>query len=65
MAASGTRFRRRQRVRAVKDLRGVPAGTEGRVLMESGITWFRYFVQFDNGVELGSIDADALEPARR
>ncbi len=64
-AAAPTRYRRRERVRAVVDLPGVPAGTPGTVLMESGLTWYRYFVQFDNGVELGSVDIEALEPLRR
>jgi hypothetical protein len=65
MAETVTRFRRRQKVRSVKELPGVPVGTAGLVLLESGITWYRYFVQFANGVELGSVDAGALEPAKR
>ncbi len=59
------RFARRQRVQAAVDLPGVPAGTMGRVMSEAGLTWIRYFVQFDNGVELSSIDAAKLRRAHR
>lgn len=54
------RFKRRSRVEATEDLPGVPAGTRGRVMTEAGFTWIRYFVQFDNGVELSGVDATHL-----
>lgn len=59
---SGTidRLKRRDKVVATTDLPGVPAGTPGRVVAEAGITWYRYFVAFDNGVELSSVDRSAL-----
>jgi len=53
-------FKRKEKVKSVVDLPGVPAGTKGRVLLSVGITWSRYFVQFDNGVELSSIDEASL-----
>ena len=48
------------RVVATKDLVGVPMGTSGRIEMVNGLTWMRYWVQFDNGVWLGSVDAGAV-----
>src|SRR3954463_15978334 len=49
-------FRRKERVIATVDLRGVPEGTGGVVTMVSGLTWVRYWVRFDNGVAMGSIN---------
>lgn len=51
---------KRSRVVAVHDLVGVPEGTSGRVEVVNGLTWIRYWVQFDNGVWLGSVDAKAV-----
>jgi hypothetical protein len=53
-------FRRRQKVVAVVDLPGVPAGTFGKVWFVSGVTWMRYHVAFDNGEELANVDGGAL-----
>ena len=52
-------LKRHEKVRA-NDLPGVPAGTPGKVLVVSGITWLRYRVLFDNGVELGMLDGRHL-----
>src|SRR5436190_23699239 len=49
-------LKRHQKVRAWTDLPGVPAGTYGRVLLVSGVSWIRYRVLFDNGVEHGLLD---------
>jgi len=49
-------LKRKARVVSLLDLRGVPRGTPGRVTMVSGLTWIRYFVDFDNGVSMPSID---------
>ncbi|MEM9038245.1 MAG: hypothetical protein AAGA99_22985 [Actinomycetota bacterium] len=54
------RFRRREKVVTTVDLPGVPAGTPGKIRTEAGYTWYRYFVSFENGVELSSVDAGAL-----
>ena len=54
------KFKRKQKVVAVTDLPGVPAGTEGKVYYEAGITWFRYHVAFENGVSLSNVDGNAL-----
>ena len=48
-------FRRRQRIAAAVDLPGVPAGTTGKVWYVAGVTWIRYHVVFDNGVEIANV----------
>jgi hypothetical protein len=53
-------FKRHDKVRANIDLPGVPAGTLGKVLVVSGITWLRYRVLFANGVEHGLLDGRHL-----
>ena len=53
------------RAKASVDLRGVPAGTEGVVLLANGFNWLRHRVLFDNGVELGDLDHRHLEPVGR
>jgi len=54
-------FRVKDRVEAVDDdLPGVPAGTPGRVIEVSGLTWIRYRVEFDNGKEVNLVDAHHL-----
>ena len=50
----------KSRVVAARDLVGVPEGTPGRIEVVNGLTWTRYWVQFDNGVWLGSVDAKAV-----
>jgi hypothetical protein len=51
---------RKERVKAAINLRDVPEGTEGRVILSNGLTWMRYWVHFDNGVEMGSLHRDKL-----
>jgi len=53
-------FRRRQKVVATTDLPGVPAGTFGKIWFVSGVTWVRYHVAFENGVELANVDGHDL-----
>lgn len=65
MAAMSARIvsielKRHERVRANIDLPGVPAGTPGKVLVVSGVTWRRYRVLFANGVEHGLLDGRHL-----
>ncbi len=55
-------LRRKDRVRAAEALRGVPEGTKGRVMVANGLTWPRYWVSFDNGVEMGSLGREKLVP---
>jgi len=53
-------LKRHEKVRANIDLPGVPAGTLGKVLVVSGVTWIRYRVLFENGVEHGLLDGRHL-----
>ena len=58
-------FRANDRVVAAHDLDGVPAGTGGRVVMVTGLSWIRYRVHFDNGVELNLLDGRHLNPGSK
>jgi hypothetical protein len=53
-------LKRRQKVVASLDLPGVPEGTEGQVKVANGITWYRYWVDFANGITLGSVSHEQL-----
>ena len=53
-------LKRRDRVVSLVDLRGIPRGTPGRVTLLSGLTWIRYFVDFDNGVAMAGLDRSQL-----
>ena len=55
-----TRFKKRDKVIATRGLPGVPEGTRGKVKLVDGLTWFRYWVQFDNDVWMGTVPGDAL-----
>ena len=50
-------------VTAAVDLRDVPEGTPGKVILKNGFSWIRYWVRFDNGVSLGSLDRAVLVTA--
>ena len=56
-------IRRHQKVVATVDLRGVPEGTLGKVRVANGFAWYRYWVGFENGVELGHVDHNHLASA--
>ena len=60
-----TEFSRKDRVEAAEDLPGVPVGTPGTVVMVTGLSWTRYRVRFDNGVERNLLDGRYLKPAQR
>ncbi len=51
------------RVRATVAMQGVPVGTEGKVIHVQGLSWIRYWVWFDNGIRLGTIDRAKLATA--
>jgi hypothetical protein len=51
---------RHDKVRANIDLPGVTAGMKGKVLQKTGVTWIRYRVLFENGVEHGLLDGRHL-----
>jgi hypothetical protein len=50
----------RERVTLTRDIRGVPEGMSGVVKVANGLTWARYWVQFDNGSWVGSVSAADL-----
>jgi len=53
------------RVRSTAEVKGVPVGTEGKIILANGFNWQRYRVLFDNGVEVGDLDHRNLEPIGR
>ena len=55
-----TPFQRNDIVQATQDLPGVPVGTRGKIKVINGFTWQRYWVFFDNGIDVGSLDRDDL-----
>jgi len=56
------KLKKGSRVIVAEDLRGVPEGTGGKVKVIDGFDWLRAWVEFDNGVWMGSISADKLVP---
>lgn len=42
------------------DLRAVPEGTRGKVVLVVGLSWIRYWVAFENGVAVGSVNRKHL-----
>jgi hypothetical protein len=56
----GTPFKKNDVVKATADFPGVPAGTEGKIKVINGITWMRYWVFFENGVDLGQLDTNDI-----
>lgn len=55
-----TALKPRERVTLTRGIRGVPEGTHGVVKVANGLTWARYWVQFDNGAWVGSVSAADL-----
>lgn len=54
---------KQQDVVAATDLKGVPEGTSGKVMLSNGLDWVRYWVKFENGVEMGSLHRNKLVSA--
>ena len=48
------------RVVATVDLKRVPRGTTGKVIMVSGLSWIRYWVLFGNGERIGTLHRNKL-----
>ena len=59
-AEHDTPFQRNDVVLATQDLPGVPVGTRGKIKVVNGFSWQRYWVFFDNGADVGSLDRDDL-----
>lgn len=57
-------LKRHDKVRAWVDLPSVPIGTHGKVMVVSGVTWIRYRVLFENGVEQGLLDGRHIVKAK-
>jgi hypothetical protein len=55
-----TTLKPQQRVTLTRDIRNVPEGTNGKVKVVQGLTWARYWVQFDNGEWVGSVSGSDL-----
>lgn len=53
-------LRKGDKVVLTTDLRSVPEGTEGKVVLVVGLSWIRYWVAFDNGVAVGSVNRKHL-----
>ena len=53
-------IKRFRKVVATVDLPGVPEGTIGKVRVANGFTWYRYWVDFENGVRMGQVSHDHL-----
>lgn len=53
-------LRKGDRVICATDLREVPEGTPGKVVLVVGLSWIRYWVSFENGVAVGSINRKHL-----
>ncbi|MCU1359730.1 MAG: hypothetical protein JWN99_1019 [Ilumatobacteraceae bacterium] len=53
------------RVVSTVELEAVPSGTEGKVILSNGFNWQRYRVLFNNGVEVGDLDARNIEATGR
>ena len=60
-----TEFSRKERVVAAEARPGVPEGTPGVIVMVTGLSWIRYRVRFDNGVELNMLDGHYLSSVKK
>jgi hypothetical protein len=58
-----TEYALKDRVAMAQDRDGVTEGTVGTVIQVSGLSWIRYRVRFDSGVERNLIDGRYLRPA--
>lgn len=56
-----SKFKKNQKVRSTVDFPGIPAGTDGIILMVTGLEWQRYHVEFTNGRARGQISEGQLE----
>jgi hypothetical protein len=58
-----TEFSRKDKVVAAEEVAGVPEGTRGVVVSVTGLSWIRYRVRFDNGMERNLVDGHYLKAA--
>ena len=52
-----------QKVVAIVDMAGVPAGTKGKVTLANGFQWLRYSVLFANGARKSFLDGRHIKAA--
>ncbi len=57
-------FRRNEKVISTEAIGHVPEGTKGKVMLVNGFSWIRYWVHFDDGTDVGSIDQTKLVRAK-
>ena len=57
-------FRRGEKVISTEAIDHVPEGTKGKVMLVNGFSWIRYWVHFDDGTDIGSIDQAKLVRAK-
>ncbi len=53
------------KVEAIVDLPDVPIGTKGKVMLVNGFQRLRYWVHFENGVDLGQLDGAQIAPFKK
>lgn len=53
------------KVEAIVDLPDVPIGTRGKVMLVNGFQRFRYWVHFENGVDVGQLDGEQIGPFKK
>ncbi|HMK10866.1 MAG TPA: hypothetical protein VK461_04765 [Acidimicrobiales bacterium] len=58
-------LKRGAKVEAIVDLPDVPTGTKGKVMLVNGFQRFRYWVHFENGVDLGQLDGEQIAPLKK
>jgi hypothetical protein len=57
-------FRRNEKVISTEAIDHVPEGTKGKVMLVNGFSWVRYWVHFEDGTDIGSIDQTKLVRAK-
>lgn len=56
-----TPFTKGEKVVATRDLFGIPGGTKGKIQLQNGLgKWYRYWVMFEGGQQLGQVDHNDL-----
>lgn len=64
MPVTETPFRSGEKVISTEAIDHVPEGTKGKVMLVDGFRWIRYWVHFDDGTDIGSIDQAKLVRAK-
>jgi hypothetical protein len=50
---------------AIVDLPNVPTGTRGKVMLVNGFNRLRYWVHFENGVDIGQLDGEQIAAIKK